>query len=388
LRSKNYPEGEEDRAARPPAYERILIAGLGLIGGSFALALRRSGYRGRIAAVSRPESLAEGRRLGAIDEGSTYEDLPKAATEADLIVLASPIERIIEHLNALGRVPLRPGTVVTDVGSTKREIMAAARSLPAGVHFIGGHPMAGSEKRGMAAADPFLFQNAYYILTGPDGGPTAPFDRLGDFIRDRTGARVVALSAERHDRIAAAISHLPQLLAVALVNSLGDLGPLRDDAVRLAAGGFRDMTRIASSPYEVWRDILSTNHHEIAAALDRFVARLGDAKSLITSGAAGDEGVARRFQEAGSTRAAIPRDTKGFLRPLSEVLVVVEDKPGMIAGIAGVLARKGINIKDIEVLKVREGEGGSLRLAFAARTEAEEAVRILQEAAYTARARD
>ncbi len=389
MRSKNYSGVEGDSSSRPPAFRRILIAGLGLIGGSLALALRRSGYRGSIAAVSRPESLAEGRRLGAIDEGFGYEELPKAAAEADLIVLAAPIARIIEHLDELGRAPLREGTVVTDVGSTKREILAAAaRALPSRVHFVGGHPMAGSEKRGMAAADPFLFQNAYYILTGPDGAPTAPLDGLGDFIAGYTGARVVVLSAEKHDRIAAAISHLPQLLAVALVNSLGELGPLREDAVRLAAGGFRDMTRIASSPFEVWRDILSTNHLEIAGALDRFTARLGEVKALLTGGAAGENEAARRFQEAGLTRAAIPRDTKGFLRPLWEVLVVVEDRPGIIAGIAGVLSQKGINIKDIEVLKVREGEGGSLRLAFAARTEAEDAVEVLRGAGYTARMRD
>jgi prephenate dehydrogenase len=362
--------------------------GLGLIGGSLALALRRSGFKGRITAVSSPGSLAEGRRLGAIDDGADYAELPRAALAADLVVLATPIHRILEHLSVLGRAALIPGTVVTDVGSTKREILAAAaRELPRGVHFVGGHPMAGSEKRGISAADPFLFENAYYVLTPGKECPPEVLDRLCR-LTGGTGARVIVLPAEDHDRIAAAISHLPQLLAVALVNSLEELGPLRDPAVLLAAGGFRDMTRIASSPFEVWRDIIATNRPAIAQALGRFGAALAATTRLVEGESTAESEIGSRFETARATRSAIPRDTKGFLHPLCDVLVVVEDRPGVISRIAGALARKGINIQDIEVLKVREGEGGSLRLGLATRQLAEEAVTILAAEGFAARMRE
>ena len=369
-------------------YRRVLIVGLGLIGGSLALALRRSGFLGSLVGVSRPESLGEGKRLGAIDEGFDYTELARAAVGAELIILATPIEKIREHVKILGKAALKAGTIVTDVGSTKVEILEAARRfLPKNVHFIGGHPMAGSEKQGMAAADPFLFQNAYYILTPSPTVPESEVTRLGEFV-GRTGARVLVLEAGEHDRVAAAISHVPQLLAVALVNSLDGLGPLREIAVRLAAGGFRDMTRIASSPFTVWRDILASNSGEIGASLDRLRALVEQALERVRLGEKGLPSIEATFDHAAATRSMIPRDTKGFLRPLADVLVVVEDRPGVIAKVSAALAGKGINIQDIEVLKVRIGEGGSLRLGFATHALAEEAVRVLAAHEFTARVRE
>jgi prephenate dehydrogenase len=376
--SRGHPEGAA-------SYDRVVIVGLGLIGGSLAIALRRAGHRGRITGISSPRTLEEARRLGAVDECCGYDDLPAAAASASLVVLASPIAAIIEHLRALGAHgrALQPGVVVTDVGSTKRAILRAAEeSLPPHARFIGGHPLAGSELRGIAAADPFLFQNAYYVLTPSPGVPPGDVDRLAGFLAI-TGARVVVLSAEDHDRIAAAISHLPQVLAVSLVRFLDDLGPHRAHGLRLAAGGFRDMTRIASSSFDVWRDILATNRDVIADVVARF---LEHTRAVV--GKLEEDALRAGFESAARTRAEIPRDSKGFIGRLWDVLVVVEDRPGMIAGIAVPLAEKGINIKDIEVLKVREGEGGTLRLAFQSQEEAREAIRELEGKGYTARLRD
>ena len=235
-------------------YQTITIVGVGLIGGSFAMALRKQGFAGRILGISSPRALEEAGRRGLIDEGFPYEDLPEAAVQSELIILATPIGRIIELIGDLGMIGdnLTPGTVISDVGSTKNEIMeAAARSLPETVHFIGGNPLAGSEERGVGASDPLLFENAIYVLTPPDENVAAEVERLGSFI-SLTGARVMVLTPQKHDLIAAAISHLPQLLAVELVNSLDDLGEDSEKAVHLAAGGFRDMTRIASSPFSIW----------------------------------------------------------------------------------------------------------------------------------------
>ena len=375
-------ESEEDAGAPLRAFSTVSIVGVGLIGGSLALALRRAGFRGVLRGASRPETLAQARALGAIDEGFPYERLGDAVAGADLVVLASPIRTITEHLAVLGRTALEPGAVITDVGSTKREIVAVAdKHLPPAVTFIGGHPLAGSELRGVAAADPFLFQNAYYVLTpSPATAPGAP-DRLAGFL-GAIGARVVLLDPEEHDRVAAAISHLPQLLAVSLVRFLDDLGPLREHALRLAAGGFRDMTRIASSPYSVWHDIVDTNRDLIGEAFGSFERRAGSLFGALGSGA-----LKAAFDDAARTRGTIPRDTKGFLSRLWDVLVVVEDRPGIIAGISAPLAERGINVKDIEVLKVREGEGGSIRLAFASEEAAREAVEVLRAHGFEARDR-
>jgi prephenate dehydrogenase len=234
----------------------------------------------------------------------------------------------------------------------------------------------------MGAADPFLFQNAYYVLSPAPNAAGGEVERLGDFL-GRTGARVMVLGAAEHDRVAAAISHLPQVLAVSLVRFLDELGANRADGMRLAAGGFRDMTRIASSPFGVWRDILATNRDVIAETLARFLAHAREVCGTLDA-----ETLEASFERAARTRAEIPRDTKGFLTRLWDVLVVVEDRPGVIAGIAGPLAEKGINIKDIEVLKVREGEGGSLRLAFATQEIARRAVEELNERGFPARLRE
>jgi prephenate dehydrogenase len=369
----------------PWRYKSVTIVGLGLIGGSLALALRRAGYPGAIRAVSSAATVEEALRQRTIDAGCDYSELPRAAADSDLVVLASPIRRIIEHLEALGAAPgaLRPGTTVSDVGSTKKTILeTAVRVLPPGVSFIGGHPMAGSERRGFAAADPFLFQNAYYVLTPAPGVPGAAVAGLEAFLAT-TGARLLVLGAEQHDRAAALISHLPQVLAVTLVGALERHADSFDLAIRLAAGGFRDMTRIASSPFAMWRDILETNSGPLKEALGRLIGDLQAVRERI-----GSESIEATFENAARTRAAIPRDSKGFMRPLWEVLVVVEDRPGVILAISGKLAEKKINIKDIEVVKVREDEGGTLRLAFSSQEIAKEAVGLLKAAGFQARIRD
>jgi prephenate dehydrogenase len=299
-------------------------------------------------------------------------------------VLAGPISVIVEQLRTLGSARLlRPGTVITDVGSTKRVILEAAREhLPPDVSFVGGHPLAGSESRGFAAADPFLFQNAYYVLSPAPGTPADTVARLGSLI-GTLGARAVVLPAAEHDRIAAAISHLPQLLAVSLVRFLDELGANREHALHLAAGGFRDMTRIASSPYGVWRDIIATNRDAIADTLERFLAHVRQEAGGLEAGK-----LEAAFAGAARTRAEIPRDTKGFLHRLWDVLVMVEDRPGAFLGIARPLAAKGLNIKDLELLKVREGEGGTFRLAFSSREEALAAVAELKAGGHQARLRE
>ena len=362
-------------------YDTIVIVGVGLIGGSFGLAVRREFPEARIIGFSSSAAIARALEVGAITEGYGYEELVNIVSDADLVILCTPINRI-QGLLSLLAPHLREGVLVTDVGSTKRALTShAADILPAGVHFIGGHPMTGSEKRGVDAADPFLFQNAIYVLCPTDTVPAAEVERFSEYI-GRIGATVVVLDAVLHDKITAAVSHLPQLLAVALVEMVGGLSSGDGPYLRLAAGGFRDMTRIASSPFSVWDDIFRTNDDAIRETIDLFIEQLTSLRDRV-----GDSSLGGDFEIANFTRAAIPRDTKGFMRTLHEVLVVVEDKTGVIASIAVELAAASINIKDIEVLKVREGEGGTLRLAFENEEEARRAVEILGSIGCTARLR-
>jgi prephenate dehydrogenase len=257
----------------------------------------------------------------------------------------------------------------------------AQQVLPAENPFIGGHPMAGSEKGGAANANAFLFENATYVLCPPGNLPASDFSRdFADFIDliEATGGRLLVLDAERHDRIAATVSHLPQLLAIALMNYAADLNAEDDAFLRLAAGGFRDITRIASSPFEMWQHILIANEGQILDAMGGFATTLQRIRNRIIEedmDALGDH-----FAEARRVRDTIPRDSKGFLHPLADVYVYAEDRPGVLAHITGTLFEAEINIKDIELLKIREGTGGAFRLSFVNEATAEAAITVLEKA--------
>ena len=355
---------------------------MGLIGGSFGLALKRTGFGGTVVGVGRRATLDEAADLGVIDEGWTYEEMDRALRGADLVLLCTPIKRILELLPEVGR-HAEAGALVTDAGSTKRRIVdEAARALPEGLHFVGGHPMAGSEKSGVAAADPFLFENAIYILTPGEDVPGAPYAALVELVRG-IGSKVLEMDAAVHDRTVAAISHLPQLMATGLVEMVGRLHEEDGFFLTLAAGGFRDLTRIASSPYApVWEDICHTNPDEIRGMIDRYIAQLTVLRDRVEAAE-----LARDFDYANRVRDGLPRDAKGFIHTLHELLVVAQDRPGIIAEMSAALAAGGININDIEVMKVREGEGGTIRLGFDSGEAAEGALDVLTGLGYEARHR-
>ncbi|MBI4876312.1 MAG: prephenate dehydrogenase/arogenate dehydrogenase family protein [Acidobacteria bacterium] len=243
----------------------VAIAGVGLIGGSFGLALRRAGFDGPILGVSSPGAIREALALGAIDKGVPLEE---AAARADLIYLSQTIERILETIRSLGPL-VRPGCLVTDAGSTKLRIVEEARrSLPPGA-FLGGHPMAGKETRGAATAEASLFEGRTYVLT-PAGETPATLE-FRTWL-DRIGAIPVVMEAAAHDRVVALTSHLPQLASTALGALLA--GRLDEADRRIAGPGLKDMTRLALSSYDIWRDILATNPAPIAAALDAYIEEL------------------------------------------------------------------------------------------------------------------
>jgi len=228
-----------------------------------------------------------------------------------------------------------------------------------------------------------LFENATYVLC-----PSKPKDiedsRVLALIEllEGIGARILTMSPAEHDKIAAMVSHLPQLLAVELVNNLKSAGDNTDLARKLAAGGFRDMTRIASSPFGIWKDILSENKENISARLGELIESLSQLRRSIDSG--DHESVEKEFDSASELRRSIPKDMKGFLHPLVDVYVYAEDKPGYLARLTTLLFENDLNIKDLELMKIREGTGGAFKLSFAKRSEAESAIEILEKEGYSA----
>ena len=255
-------------------FKTVTIVGVGLIGGSLGLATRRAFPGVTVTGFDRRRTaLRRARRMGAIDRAAP--DLPSAVSAADLVVLATPIRDILSCLSRLGRW-LPPGAVVTDTGSTKAAVLEAARALPPSVSFIGGHPMTGKAVSGVAQSEPDLFQGAPYVLC-PVVSAAGALPRLRRWVR-ALGARPMVLDADEHDRLVAYVSHLPQLLSTALAGLIArppqDVSP--EAAVRLSAGGFRDMIRLASSPYDVWGDILATNQPAVRRALREYVRVLRD----------------------------------------------------------------------------------------------------------------
>jgi prephenate dehydrogenase len=264
-------------------FRHVAIYGCGLIGASFALALRRAGFTGRITAAGGRRGPREALERGLIDEieeSFAIDALTPCA--ADFVYLAAPIGAIVDFLRTRAS-RLSAGSLITDAGSTKSEICRAARSsLPSSVRFVGGHPMAGSEHTGVEYARADLFDRAVYALAVTDQTDSEALGKL-EAIVAAIGARSIRVSPETHDAAVALISHLPQLTATGLAGLL-DTGRDENLASKLAASGWRDTTRLAGSSWNVWRDIILTNRDNISTVLGRLISELQDAKDALEVG--------------------------------------------------------------------------------------------------------
>jgi prephenate dehydrogenase len=271
----------------------VAIAGVGLMGGSFALAIRKAGFNGEILGVSSPRSIEQGLALGAIDRGATLED---AAAQADLVYLAQPISRILEQIPVVARC-ISPHTLVTDVGSTKAKIVACANEHMSTGIFLGGHPMAGKESRGVEAACADLFNSRTYILT-PSNDQEIEHPVIAEFLELIKSVRsnTLFMKPEMHDNILAFTSHLAQMASTALSATV--LDSVSNPAhLKTAGPGLHDMSRLAMSSFDVWKDILATNHE----AIDRALAIYIDSLQSIRSGLR--EPAAERLFEKGAILA-------------------------------------------------------------------------------------
>jgi len=265
----------------PSAFSRVTIAGSGLIGGSWALALKQRGFAGQIVICDLPRVAARAIARKAVDE---YEpDLSTAVRGADLVILATPVGPILAELPAVAAAAAEHA-LVTDTGSTKRAILERAKDLfREGKLFLGGHPLAGKEQSGIEYADPDLFEGTRYALI-PMRDPDLEDERVKAFqhLLRGVGADPVVIGAEEHDRALAFLSHFPQLLSTALAALVDETNPQLP--LELAAGGFRDMTRLAGSPYSVWHDVWLTNRDNMEAAVNAFVSRLQTMKAHLDDG--------------------------------------------------------------------------------------------------------
>ncbi len=286
-----------------PPFRRIAIVGLGLIGGSIALAVRERWSSTLITAVDRASVLAHASSSGAIDRATTS---VAEIGPVDLIILAAPVGQNVELLPQV-MAGLRDGAIVTDVGGTKRDIVSAAAALTSASAFIGDHPIGGAERGGFGFARPDLFRGKPWIFTpsssapdrrGASSDPPAALHTLYEFVRG-IGARPSTMDAETHDRVMAYVSHLPQLTASVLMEVVGRAAS--NDGLRFAGRGLTDSTRLASCPASVWREICAANADDIGPALDALIARLSELRANLQSGRTVDE----VFDDAAKWRAEL-----------------------------------------------------------------------------------
>lgn len=350
----------------------IAFIGLGLIGGSLAKGIKRARPDIRIMAYMRTRSkLEQAKKDGIVDV--ILDGIDEQLKECDLIFLCTPVEYNAQYLSKI-RSYLKPGALITDVGSTKTDIHEEILRQGLTDYFVGGHPMAGSEKTGYENATDHLLENAYYIVTPPEG-----LDHSGSetgnippkyaenanriiAVAQTVGAIPLVLDYREHDKVVAAISHLPHLVASSLVNLVKDADSPAGTMKRVAAGGFKDITRIASSSPEMWEQICMTNVEPIADMLERYIGSLQEILSEI-KGHQG-EAIYKLFEKSRDYRNTITDRAKGSVEPSYAFSVDVADEVGAISTIAVILAAKGISIKNIGINNNRERGEGALKIEF------------------------
>lgn len=341
-------------------HQTIGFIGLGLIGGSIAKALRVKRPDDMFIAYNRSKnSLIDAMADGTINQAT--DSIGPAFSECDIIFLCAPVSVNIRCLEQLKSI-IKPSCILTDVGSVKTTIHEAVDALDLTSQFIGGHPMAGSEKTGYSSAKIHLLENAYYILT-PGKGTTPEMHSEMLKIIDDIHALPVTLDYHEHDRVTAAISHLPHIIAYTLVNLVRESDNSEGMMRMLAAGGFKDITRIASSSPEMWQQICSENKTQILNLLRYFNEKMNAIGSAIESDQI--DTLLSEFGSAKDYRDDIPQSqVKSLIKPSYEVFVDLVDESGAIATIATILATNGINIKNIGIVHNREFQEGVLHIEF------------------------
>jgi prephenate dehydrogenase len=357
-----------------PLFEKVGIFGVGLLGGSVALGLRERFLATEVHAYDAdPKALEDALALQVVDKVHTQ--LGDWIGRLDLGILATPVGVLVAEGQRIAPFS-SPHTLFTDVGSVKAPVVEAlANLLP---NFVGSHPMAGSEKAGVEAAHAGLLQNAVWVITPTTQTPPEALKKLTALV-ENLGAYPLEVSPQLHDRLVARISHLPYLLSVAL-NRLVAADPHQNLLMFLAAGGFRDLTRVASGSPRMSRDMVTANKLALQGAVEDLRAVLLELENLLDQ----PEALLEAAWQAKQTRDSLPIVKRGLLPTIHELVVQVPDKPGQIALVSTVLGDAGVNIKNFEVLAIRD-DGGAIRMGFAEAEEREKAKKLLEGIGYKVR---
>lgn len=356
----------------------IGFVGLGLIGGSIAKSIRRIFPDYEILAYdvdsnALQDAVADGTVTRAVTQ------INEAFRSCCYIFLCAPVHYNIEYLPILKQY-MNPDCILTDVGSVKTDIYQAVLDTQLSEVFIGGHPMVGSERSGYSAAHDHLIENAYYFITPSSTVPQEKVDEFSTFIED-LGAITIVYSPARHDQTTAYISHIPHIIAAELVNLVEKNDDSRGMNRQLAAGGFKDITRIASSNPVIWEHILLSNPNNIIAGLEEYQE---DLRQIIEAIHKKDTSYIHQFFEtARQYRDSIPNNATGVIRMNYELFADIPDEAGAIEGVLHTISTAGISIKNLGISHNREDEEGVLRISFYEKQDATDAVALLRNAGYT-----
>lgn len=379
---------------------RITFVGFGLLASSVAAAIKQAKLPTVVRAVSSPATLSRAKELGLADEFFGYDEIKDWVPGSDMILLCAPILHILHTIENLAQMDLsalssQSKILVSDIGSTKVEICKAGAKLPKPFVFVGSHPMAGSEKRTLEYNDPSIFENAYWFVCPPEGVDDADYKSLLDLI-SFVGANAVVFPPEHHDRTMAWVSHMPQMLSSTLAASMPER-LVKPSYQHYAGRAFRDMTRIAASGWNMWHDIAVTNRdqtvlalREVREGLDKTIEAMDHLQVVSDGKPAADDRAGELesvFKAGNEGRASLFEKGRNAAAAFSEITVPLKDVPGALLQVLSPLAQNNLNIRDIELMKVRENIAGTLLLAFKTPEEARRAVQILKLLGYDVKER-
>ncbi len=364
---------------------QITIIGLGLMGGSLGLAFSNSGKVTQVVGYDLSiSSIRQAVAKGSVHWGTNV--LKMAVEQADVVILAVPVGQVKAMVQKALPFLKEDQCIIFDIGSTKEQIVKEiSEILPRNISFMGGHPMTGSERAGISEAHPYLFENSIFVITPNSSGEQQEALKVLENLVTLLGAKIKIMSPDIHDKIVAGVSHLPYIIAVTLMNTVKELSQVLPDAPLLAAGGFRDTTRVAGGDPIMWRDICLSNQKNIMDLIEKFQQHLEKLKINLRN-SQGDE-LFNTFVAARESREQIPLRYKGVLPEVYELMINIPDQPGMLSLITGSLADQGVNISEIEVLRVRDNQEGAIRLAFQKKADLDQSMNILKAKGISARRR-
>lgn len=356
----------------------VIIAGLGLIGGSLAKGIVKSDDSYVLGYDTNAESLEYALENNIIDE--SIKDFEEAAKNADVILLATPISETIELMKVLNKVSFKKEVIVSDVSSVKGSIIDTANNFTnKKITFIGGHPMAGSHKNGIQAAKKHLFENAIFILIPTTTCSESKVNKLKDILKE-TKSHFLILKPKEHDEMTSVISHFPHLIASSLVHQAKKWEETHAYLPELAAGGFRDITRIASSNPAMWQDIFYHNRHKMSQLLNDWISEMTALKEVMDNNK--NEQMISYLTEAKHYRDGLPKSSRGAIPAYYDLYVDIEDEPGSLATVVQLFATKNISISNIRILEIRDGITGALRISVSSKKAQLQSYELLRKYQY------